>query len=345
MGSRVWARIMGAAAGLAVSLFGAAEAAGVVNLYSSRHYDTDERLYSDFETATGIKVNRIEDEPAALIARLKAEAEASPADIYMTTDAGRLWTAEEAGLFQPVTSKVLAARIPASLRHPQDLWFGFSTRARIIFHDRARVNPASLKSYLDLADPKWKGMVCTRSATNVYMISLMAAMIAHHGEAKAESWARGLWANRARTPAGGDIDQLAAIASGECGIALANTYYFARALRTRVPGLENPKDTNKIGWVFPDQDGFGAHINISGAGLLKHAPNKASAIKFLEYLASDSAQNYFAASNDEYPAVEGIAAASEVVKLGTFKADALNLSELGKNQAAAIRVYAKIGHK
>jgi iron(III) transport system substrate-binding protein len=173
----------------------------------------------------------------------------------------------------------------------------------------------------------------------------MAAMIAHYGEAKAESWARGLWANRARDPAGGDTDQLSAIASGECGLALANTYYFARSLRTRVPGLENPKDTNRIGWVFPDQDGFGAHVNISGAGLLKHAPDKANAIKFLEYLAGDSAQTYFAKGNDEYPAVAGVAAASEVVKLGAFKPDQLNLSEFGKNQAAAIRIYAKVGYK
>ncbi|MFO1186145.1 MAG: extracellular solute-binding protein [Alphaproteobacteria bacterium] len=345
MGRKLRARLLGLGAALVVGFAGAAQAAGAVNIYSSRHYDTDERLYSDFEKATGIKVNRIEDEPAALIARLKAEAEASPADVYVTTDAGRLWTAEEAGLFQPVASKALAARLPAALRHPQNLWFGFSTRARIIFYDKARVSPNAIKSYFDLADPKWKGMVCTRSATNVYMISLMAAMIAHYGEAKAESWGRGLWANRARNPAGGDIDQLSAIASGECGIALANTYYFARAFHLKVPGLAFPQDTNKIGWVFPDQNGFGAHINISGAGLLKHAPDKANAIKFLEYLASDSAQNYFASGNDEYPAVKGIATASEVVKLGAFKADELNLSELGKNQAAAIRIYAKVGYK
>jgi iron(III) transport system substrate-binding protein len=263
----------------------------------------------------------------------------------LTADAGRLWAAEAAGLLQGVTSKVLDARIPAAPRHPQGLWFGFSTRARIIFYDKARLNSAGLKYYFDLADPKWKGMICTRSATNVYMVSLMAAMIAHYGEAKAEQWARGLWANRARDPAGGDVDQLAAIASGECGIALANTYYFARAIRTNVPGLAHPKDTAKIGHIFPDQDGFGAHVNISGAGLLKSAPDKANAIKFLEYLASDNAQKYFASGNDEYPAVPGVAVASEVVKLGAFKADPLNLSALGKNQAAAIRIYAKVGYK
>ncbi len=332
-------------ASLLVFAFASAHAGGVVNIYSSRHYDTDERLYSDFEKTTGIKVNRIEDDPSALIERLKAEGEASPADIYLTADAGRLWAAEAAGLLQPVHSAILDARIPAALRHPQDLWFGFSTRARIIFYDKKRVNPALIRSYLDLADPNWKGMICTRSATNVYMMSLMAAMIAHYGEAKAEAWARGLWANRAREPEGGDIDQLTAIASGQCGIALSNTYYYARAFHLDVPGLRHPQDTDKIGHIFPDQDGFGTHVNISGAGLLKYAPDKANAIKFLEYLASDSAQNYFASGNDEYPVVKGVAMASEVVALGTFKADTLNLSALGQNQAAAVRIFAKVGYK
>lgn len=317
-------------------------AEGAVNLYSSRHYETDERLYSAFTEATGITVNRIEDKAGALIKRIKAEGDASPADILLTVDAGRLWQADQGGLFQPVISEALSNSIPAQYRHPDGHWFGFSTRARIIFFDKARVeNPP--QTYEELADPKYKGLVCTRSSSNIYMLSLMSSVIERNGEDKAKAWAEGLYANRARDPQGGDTDQLRGIASGECAIAVANSYYFARAIRRDVRDLSG--STDKIGWVFPNQDGVGAHVNISGAGVVANAPNRENAIKFLEYLASETAQAYLAAGNDEYPVVDGAAKASSVASLGEFKADAVNLTVLGENQPIAQRIYDEVGYK
>lgn len=327
------------------ALPGAAAAQEEVNLYSSRHYDTDERLYSDFEAQTGIRVNRIEDKASVLIERMKAEGANSPADILITVDAGRLYLADKDGLFQPVRSEVLEARIPAHLRHPEGHWFSFSKRARVIFYDKDRVDPAHLKSYWDLADPRFKGMVCTRSSSNIYMISLLAALIDRWGEDKARAWARGVWENRARDPEGGDTDQLRAIASGQCAVTLANTYYFARALSGNVRGLRHPEDTSRIGIVFPDQDGRGTHINISGGGVAAHAPNRANAIRFLEYLVSDQAQKYFADGNNEYPVVPGVKASSAVESLGTFKEDDMPLTVLGENQAKAQAIYNEVGYK
>lgn len=315
---------------------------GELNLYSSRHYDTDERLYSDFEKQSGIKINRIEDDAGALIKRITAEGANSPADILLTVDAGRLWSAEQEGIFQPVSSEELEKRIPSNLRHPDGNWFGFSKRARIIFYDKERVKEPP-QTYMDLADPKYKGLVCTRSSSNIYMLSLMAAMIEHHGAEKAKEWAKGMWENRAREPEGGDTDQLRGIASGVCGIALSNTYYFARALGSDVKDLS--EHTDKIGWVFPNQDSTGAHVNISGGGVAKHAPNKENAVKFLEYLASDSAQKYFAAGNNEYPVVEGVETTAPLQKLGEFKADDLDLVKLGINQPQAQKLYDEVGYK
>ena len=320
----------------------AAAGAGVVNLYSSRHYDTDERLYADFTEATGITVNRIEAAADELIERMRAEGANSPADVLITVDAGRIWRAQEAGLLAPVDSEVLNARIPAHLREPDGHWFAFSQRARIIFYDRERVQtpPAT---YAELADPKWEGMVCTRSASNIYMLSLLAAQIEHQGEAAAKDWAAGLWNNRARQPSGGDTDQLRAVASGECAVAVANTYYFARALRTEVSGLSEHAD--RIGWVFPDQSGVGTHVNISAGALAAHAPNRDNAIRFLEYLASDQAQEYFSAGNDEYPAVPGVGLSESTARLGLFRADALNLATLGANQSRAQMIYDAVGYR
>ncbi|MDF2232213.1 Fe(3+) ABC transporter substrate-binding protein [Albimonas sp. CAU 1670] len=326
----------------ALALTAAAASAQEVNLYSSRHYDTDERLYTDFEKATGIKVNRIEAGADELIERMKAEGRNSPADVFLTTDAGRMWRAEEAGILAPVESEVLDARIPAHLRHPDDLWFGFSQRARIIFFDKQDVTEPP-QTYAELADPKWKGKVCTRSGSNIYMLSLLASRIAHDGTDAATDWAKGLWENRARDPQGGDTDQLRAIVSGECDVVLANTYYFARALRTDVSGVTEHVD--QIGWVFPDQDGTGAHMNVSAGAMAKYAPHPEAAKAFLEYLASDSAQQYFSAGNDEYPAVEGAKQAPSTEKLGAFKPDELNLAELGRNQAAAQMIYDSVGYE
>ena len=336
--------LFAASAGLALLATGQAQAGGELNLYSSRHYDTDERLYSTFEKKTGIKINRLEDKADALIARMQAEGAQSPADILLTVDAGRLWRADQAGLLQPVKSEVLDSRIPAWLRHPEGHWYGFSQRIRILFYDKEKINPTDIPTYASLADPKLEGKVCTRSSGNIYMLSLMASIIEHEGAEKAKEWAEGVWNNRARDPAGGDTDQLRGIVSGECAVAVSNTYYFARALRKDVRGLDD-EAMARIGWVFPNQGTTGSHANISGAGVAKHAPNRENAIKFLEYLASDEAQEYFSAGNDEYPAVMGVALSPSVANLGIFRSDTVNLSALGENQAEAQKIYDQVGYK
>ena len=315
----------------------------VLNLYSSRHYQTDEALYANFTKATGIAVKRIEASEDALIERIRNEGARSPADVLVTVDAGRLWRAEQLGLFQPVKSAVLDARIPASLREPSGLWFGFSTRARLVAFNKAKVKAGEIASYEDLADPKWKGRVCMRSSTNMYNLSLMGSLVEHLGEAKAEEWARAVKANFARDPKGGDTDQLKAVAAGECQVAIANTYYYVRLMKSAKP--EERAVAEKVGVVFPNQSGRGTHVNISGAGVLKNAPHRDNAVKFLEYLASDEAQSYFANGNNEYPAVGKVQGNRELASLGDFRKDSLNVSVLGKNQAAAQQTYDRAGWK
>lgn len=315
---------------------------GELNLYSSRHYDTDERLYSDFEEQTGITINRIEAGASELIERMKAEGANSPADVLITVDAGRMWRADQAGLLQPTQSDMLDARIPANLRHPDGHWYGFSQRARMIFYNKNEVtNPP--RSYAELAHPRYKGMVCARSSGNIYQQSLLAALIEHYGEDAAEKWAAAFYANFARKPQGGDTDQLRGIVSGECMIAVANSYYFARALRRDVSDLSESIDM--IGWIFPNQASQGTHVNLSVGGVAAHAPNRENAVKFLEYLASDSAQQYFSAGNDEYPAVPGVGLSASVAQLGLFYQDRLNLTKLGENQVAAQKIYDRIGYQ
>jgi iron(III) transport system substrate-binding protein len=317
--------------------------APVLNLYSSRHYQTDEALYENFTRKTGIKVNRIEANEDALLERLRNEGARSPADVLVTVDAGRLWRAEQLGLFQPVRSKVLEERIPGELRHPQGLWFSFSVRARPIFYAKGAVNPADIRDYEDLADPKWKGKLCVRSSSNMYNLSLMSSMIAGVGPVKAEAWARSVVANFARDPKGGDTDQLKSVASGECQVAIANTYYYARLARSAKP--DDKAIVEKVGVIFPNQAGRGTHVNVSGAGVLKNAPHKDAAIRFLEYLASDEAQSYFADGNNEYPAVPSIRANATLQSLGAFRKDSLNVTLLGRNQAAAQQAYDRAGWK
>ena len=314
----------------------------VLNLYSSRHYQTDEALYTDFTRTTGIKINRIEAGEDALLERLKNEGARSPADVLLTVDAGRLWRAEQMGLLQAVKSEVLLSRIPAELRHPEGLWFSFSTRARPIFYNKATVNPADIQNYEDLADPKLKGKVCTRSGSHMYNLSLMSAMISAIGPVAAEEWGKGVVANFARAPKGGDTDQLKAVAAGECAVALANTYYYARLAGSGKP--DEKAVAEKVGVVFPNQKNRGTHVNISGAGVAKHAPHKEAAIKFLEYLASDAAQRYFANGNNEYP-VAGKIDNDMLARLGDFRRDPLNISLLGKNQVAAQQTMDRIGWK
>ncbi|WP_119166414.1 extracellular solute-binding protein [Algihabitans albus] len=333
---------VGAALIATAGLPGQAQAEGELNIYSSRHYDTDERLYSDFEEQTGITINRIEDSADVLLERINSEGANSPADLLITVDAGRLWKAEEMGLLAPVENDLLNERIPSHLRDDEGHWFGFSKRVRVIFYDKNDVE-APPQTYEALADPQYEGMVCTRTSSNIYMLSLMAALIDHKGEEAAEEWAAGVWANRARDPEGGDTDQIRAIVSGECEIAVANTYYFARALRKDVDGLSG--STDMVGWVFPNQQTTGSHANISGAGVVATAPNQENAIKFLEYLASDQAQQYFAEGNDEYPAVVGVELPDSLKEMGDYEEDGISLTVYGANQALAQQIYDRVGYE
>ena len=333
-----------AAAFLLAFAFGAQAAEEpVLNLYSSRHYQTDDALYDNFTKQTGIRINRIEAGEDALLERLKNEGDKSPADVLVTVDAGRLWRAEQMGLFLPVKSALLTERVPAELRHPDGLWFGFSTRARPIFYAKGKVDPAQLRNYEDLANPKFKGRICIRSSSAMYNLSLMSSMIAAVGPEKAEAWARGVVANFARDPKGGDTDQLKAVAAGECDIAVSNTYYYVRLMKSSNPAERAAAE--KIGVIFPNQDNRGAHVNISGAGVLKFAPHKENGVKFLEYLASDSAQAYFANGNNEYPVVGKVKANPELDSLGEFRKDAVNVAVYGRNQAAAQQIYDRAGWK
>lgn len=317
-------------------------AEGELNLYSSRHYDTDERLYSDFTEQTGITINRIEGNADELIARMDAEGANSPVDVFLTVDTVRMTRAKEMGLLQSIESDVLEDRIPANLQDDDNQWFAFSKRARILFYDENDVENPPM-TYQDIANPEYEGMVCIRSSSNVYTQNIVAALVAHLGEEATQDWANAVVSNFARDPQGGDTDQLRGIVSGECDIAMANTYYFARALRRDVSGLSD--STDMIGWVFPNQDDIGAHINISGAAVAANAPNRENAIEFLEYLASEQAQDYFSAGNDEYPVVEGAPLAESVQTLGAFEEDDIPLSDIADNINAAQRILAEAGWK
>lgn len=328
------------AGALAAAVATSAAAEGELNLYSSRHYDTDERLYSDFEEATGITINRIEGKADELIARMSAEGANSPADILLTVDTSRLARAKNAGILQPVDSAVLEAKVPSYIQDSDNQWFGFSQRARIIFYDKNDVATPP-RTYLELADPAYKGQICIRSSSNTYNQTLLASIVTHHGVEKAADWAKGVVANMARAPQGGDTDQMRGIVSGECEIAVGNSYYFARSIRKNVKGLSDSRDM--IGWVFPSQDAEGAHMNLSGAGVAANAPNRDNAVKFLEYLASDQAQQYFSAGNDEYPGVPGVGLAPSIAALGFFKPDDVNLSDVAKNIPEAQKIFDQAG--
>jgi iron(III) transport system substrate-binding protein len=315
-----------------------------LNLYSSRHYQTDEALYSGFTKLTGIKINRIEAGEDALIERIRNEGARSPADVLITVDAGRLWRAEQLGLFQPVKSAELEARIPSSFREPGGKWFGFSMRARVIAYNKARVKPEEVATYESLAEAKWKGRLCVRSSSNIYNLSLMGALIEQLGEAQAEAWARSVRANMARAPKGGDTDQIKGVAAGECDVAITNHYYYARLARSAK--AEDRAIAEKVGIVFPNQSGRGAHVNISGAGVMKNAPHREAAVRFLEYLASDDAQRYFADGNNEWPVVSSVRVVNPVLSaFGAFKYDPLNVAVLGRNQPGAQKLYDRVAWK
>ncbi|HEX9398799.1 MAG TPA: extracellular solute-binding protein [Anaeromyxobacter sp.] len=311
-----------------------------LTLYSARHYQTDERLYAHFTEKTGIKVKRVEGSEDELLERIKKEGANGPADVFITVDAARLGQADALGLFAPVRSKLLEGRIPANLR--TGTWFAFSTRARVIVYDRTRVKAADVRTYLDLADPKLKGKVCVRSGSHPYNVSLGSALIAHLGEARTQQWANGLVENLARAPKGGDTDQIRAVATGECQVALANSYYVVRLLRSAK--AEDQEIMKRVGVAWPDQHGNGTHINVSGGGLLKTAPHRDAAVRFLEYLASDQAQSYFAAGNNEWPVVKTVRVDNPALAtLGSFKSDALNVATLVGNAALAQKIFDRAG--
>ena len=326
----------------ALSALPAAAQQKVLNLYSARHYSTDEALYANFTKATGIRINRIDAGDEQLLERLKTEGANSPADVLLLVDAARLWNAQQMGLYAPVKSALLESRIPPELRDRDGNWFGFSTRARVIVYNKVTVKPEDVSSYESLADPKLKGKVCTRSGSHPYMLSLVAAVAEHDGEAKAEAWAKGVVANFARKPAGGDTDQIKAVASGECGVALTNTYYWVRLLKSTKP--EEQEWVRKVGFVWPNQSSYGTHVNVAGGAMLKNAPNKEAAIKFLEYLAGDEAQGYFANGNNEWPVVKtAVAKNAELDSLGKFKMDPVGPAVFGKNTPMAQRLVDRAG--
>lgn len=322
--------------------------ANVLNLYSARHYQTDEALYANFTKTTGISINRIEADDNALLERLRSEGKNSPADVILMVDAARLWRAELDGLFQPLKSKILEQRIPANLHSKNDgqgsAWFGFSTRARAIVYNKAMVDPKDVDTYEKLADPRNKDRVCTRSGAHPYMLSLIGSMIERDGEKAAEDWARGMVANMARAPKGGDTDQIKGVASGECGVALTNTYYWVRLLRSNKP--EDRSIINKVGFVWPNQNGAGVHINVSGGGVARYAPHREAAVKFLEYLVSDEAQAYFADGNNEWPVVKNVKVKNDALEsLGKFKAENVSISAIGRNQVAAQKILDRTGYR
>ena len=316
----------------------------VLNLYTARHYQTDEALYTGFTKQTGIAINRIEGGEDALFERIKSEGANSPADVFITVDVGRIWRADQAGIFAPVKSAVLDARIPPAYRDPAGKWFGFSARARVFAYNKSAVKPGELANYEDLANPKWKNSICVRSSTHPYNLSLVASLIAHNGEAKAEEWVKALKGNLARDPKGGDTDQLMGAAAGECKIAVANTYYIARLMRSARPNEKAA--AAQLGYVFPNQANRGTHMNISGGGMLRNAPHKEAAVKFLEHLAGDDAQRYFAEGNNEWPTVRGVKINNPALaSMGEFKSDAINVAQLGNNQPAAQRIADRVGFR
>ncbi len=335
------------AALLLLALPGAAQER-VLNLYSARHYQTDEALYANFTKATGIRINRIDADDAGVITRLKNEGAASPADVVLLVDVARLWKAESDGLFQPVKSAVLEQRVPASLRGKDSgqgsAWFGFSTRARVVVYNKATVKRDDVDTYAELADPKNKGKLCTRSGSHPYNLSLFGSMLERNGAEQTEAWLKGLVSNMAREPKGGDTDQIKAAASGECQIALTNSYYVARLMRS--DKAEDKAVMEKVAVVFPDQQGAGTHVNVSGGAVAVHAKNRAAAVQFLEYLAGDEAQAYFANGNNEWPAVRSVRPGNPALEaMGDFKQESVPVAAVGANQVRVQQMLDRVGYK
>ena len=337
---------------LAISMalaFGAAQAEDkVLNLYSARHYQTDEALYANFTKATGIRINRIDSDDAGVLTRLKNEGAASPADVVLLVDAARLVKAEQEGLFAPVKSQVLESRVPAALRGADagkgSAWFGFSTRARVVVYNKTSVKKEDVDTYAELGEAKNKGRVCTRSGAHPYNLSLFGSMLERMGPEKTEAWLKGMVDNMARAPKGGDTDQIKAVASGECQVGVTNSYYLARLMRS--DKAEDRAVMEKVGVVFPDQQGAGTHVNVAGGAVAAHAKNRAAAVQFLEYLAGDEAQSYFANGNNEWPVVRSIKLANPALDaLGDFKQETVPMAAVGANQAKVQQMLDRVGYK
>ncbi len=313
-----------------------------VNVYSGRKEALIKPLLERFSEQTGIKTRLVTAKADKLLVRLQNEGRNTPADLFITVDAGRLHRAKKAGVLQPVESETLKAAVPAQLRDPGGQWYGLSQRARVIFYNRERVQPSELARYEDLADPKWKGRICIRGSGNIYNQSLVASMILANGEQATEEWVRGLVRNMARPPRGGDRDQIMAAAAGVCDLAVANTYYYGKMLTSR----KNPAQreaARKMGLLWPNQQDRGTHVNVSGAGVTRHAKNRDAAIRLLEFLVSPEAQQWYAEVNYEYPVVEGVPVSERVRSWGEFKADRVNLDRLGELNPEAVRIMDRAG--
>ena len=322
-----------------------------INIYSARHYPTDEALYGDFTKSTGIKINRVDADDAGILTRLKAEGHASPADVILLVDAARLWRAEVDGLFLPIKSKLLDEAIPENLRAKRSdnggtAWYGLSTRARVIVYDKQKLKKSDIDTYEKLADVKFKGKLCIRSGSHPYNLSLFGAMMDHLGPQQTEVWLKGLIANMARNPAGGDTDQIKGVASGECAVAVTNTYYLARLMRSNNESDKAMAD--KVGVVFPNQSSWGTHLNVAGGAVAKNSKNTENAVKFLEYLASAAAQNHFANGNNEWPVAKGVTFDNPALKAmsgGSFKSEVLPISIVGMNQVKVQQMLDRVGFK
>jgi iron(III) transport system substrate-binding protein len=312
-----------------------------VNIYSSRHYDTDLELYDQFTEETGIEINLIEGSSDELIERMRNEGINSPADVVITVDAGRLWRAKEADVLQPIESDYLEEVIPEQLRDVDDMWVGLSKRVRGIIYNRENVDPADLEGYMDLADEKWNGRLCVRSSNNIYNQSLVASLIESNGEERVEEWANGLVSNFARDPQGGDTDQIKAVAAGICDVAIANHYYLARLMQSS--DEQDLEVAEKVDIYFPPAEFGGAHVNISGAGIAANSPNKENAIRFIEYLATEEAQQLYSIGNNEFPILQDMEVPGVLGEFGSFDSDAVNVTSYGENNPLAIRLMDRTG--
>ncbi|MFT6963450.1 MAG: iron(III) transport system substrate-binding protein [Flammeovirgaceae bacterium] len=313
----------------------------VVNVYSHRHYPSDEELFKKFTEQTGIEVNVVKANADQLMQRIESEGENSPADILLTVDAGRLYRAKSKGILQPVTSDLLTERVPAGLKDSENFWYGMTIRARLIAYSKDRVKPTQLSTMQDLTDPKWKGKVLVRQSNNIYNQSLLASMIMNDGEEEAKKWAEGIVANMARSPKGNDRDQMKEIVKGTGDVAIVNSYYYGMLLNA--DNQDERKVGEQIAVFFPNQDGVGTHINISGAGVAKFSPNKENAILFLEYLVSQEAQEVFASTNYEFPVNPNVKPSKLLKSWGTFKADTLDFNKLGELNAEAVKTFDMAG--